>query len=704
VVIEHRIMAKVDRDTKVATYEPEDGRITEVPEFRVFRVRFRVENPDSTPVTISPLIQYHDQPSAAAAVVALPGVPVFGGAAPAPVWVTLAAGGPSEELKFYVASEASDHRVEAEEIDDTETRTHDAEDGPAAGEGLYAAAQGGPHEYSKGIHSKGENPAPSVTIGPDGWTEVEFSVRATVWSEYDATYELRLTDGGTAIEPSVTATVTMRSNPDATAAAMSPQGLYPLPAVPGVPYALVAAAAASPSAFMLKAAGAGGATGGSPHGDLSLVTDTCASCHRTHAAAGASLGTSTLPQSQLCFTCHNGLGAALVAGFAGSKPNVPATAEYYQHPSADAGIGHTNANFEEFKGVSNRHAECTDCHNPHAPTNTAKLSSIASTGLPWQVSGALSGASGVRVTNSAGSGAPMYGWLNTRPSMEEGSPAYPAPVGALAYEYELCFKCHAGYTTLPTRTVPSQQAFDKAIELNPLNPANVSFHPIEATGRNATVRMGLSLSQSSTLYPTLNLRKWTLSVGSTIRCAQCHGAPGQTPTGPNASPGIRLDTHASTNRGILRATYVDRTVNKDVEAFVVTDFSLCFMCHTPDPFGTDSKDPTGSNAATNFRLHGFHMMGIPGQGGPKTVTSIDDPTAGAGNAICAECHFRMHSTLSRYGVQNAYVGGVNFAPDVTNLAGTSFQRTTGSGTAGSPYQGSCTLRCHGEVHSSGFTY
>ncbi len=121
--------------------------------------------------------------------------------------------------KFYVATESRDWKKETKEIDEGDTRTRD-DDADAPAQGGRAAIDGGlkaaaGRSFSRGVHSMGDNPAPAITIPADGWTEVEFSVRATVFADFDTTYDLRLTDDGSAIQPSVVASMAIESNPDA---------------------------------------------------------------------------------------------------------------------------------------------------------------------------------------------------------------------------------------------------------------------------------------------------------------------------------------------------------------------------------------------------------------------------------------------------------------------------------------------------------
>jgi hypothetical protein len=270
----------------------------------------------------------------------------------------------------------------------------------------------------------------------------------------------------------------------------------------------------------------------------------------------------------------------------------------------------------------------------------------------------------------------------------------------MTLEYQLCFKCHSSYTTLRTATAgPSTQALDTALEFNP---RNASYHPVEAAGANGSDRMNTSLARPSAY------RLWALTVNDTVRCTQCHGDPADNPspvaTGIPATTGdVRLGLHASPYRGILRSYYRDRTLNVGTEPYLITDYSLCFLCHSEDPFGTGStdagenSDPTHPNRATNFRYHSKHMNDIAGEGS-SIEPGIDVPGAGQGNAICAECHFRLHSTATKVGDQGTYVGGVNFAPNVTGLTATSWQRGLVDPGTGA-YTGNCTLTCHGETHT-----
>ncbi|MHB1801123.1 MAG: hypothetical protein ACYCU5_05560 [Actinomycetes bacterium] len=339
------------------------------------------------------------------------------------------------------------------------------------------------------------------------------------------------------------------------------------------------------------------------------------------------------------------------------------TREYYRHDSLVT-TSHTRAALNEFGGVSNRHSECGDCHDAH----TANAMDSAQTTTGWTASGRLANISGVSVVNGAAGSAPAYVFLNGITNM-------------ITFEYQLCFKCHSKFTVLPSNTgfTPSKYLLDKGVELNP---NNASYHPVEAPGKNTTAKMAASLAGTSPY------KQWSFTTGSTIRCSNCHASSGRYNVATPPSAGADLPPHASQYRGILLQSYRDRVLKDSTEAYKDADFALCFTCHANSPFATE-----GSTAATNFSLHGLHVSGLGGEG--SGGTDIDTPGAGVGNAICAECHFRLHSTTYKAGTQS--IPGsrlVSFAPNVQPDGGTL------SWTPGATGHGSCTLTCHGYRHHS----
>jgi predicted CXXCH cytochrome family protein len=428
-----------------------------------------------------------------------------------------------------------------------------------------------------------------------------------------------------------------------------------------------AAIQASPATYALRGPLAAPGPYTTPHTDYTLTTDACASCHSSHTAPSGMLLREPTPQSTLCFTCHDGTGALSDVQSDWTSPSLPAndpsTDAWYSHPATDASsTAHVSDKEDEFGGVLDRHAACADCHQPHLADATKPVNSVGG----WTASGAIKGASGVSVVNGPAGSAPAY-TLNT----------------TSGFEYELCFKCHSGFTQLPAQDPahPSRWALDKGIELNP---ANVAYHPVEAPGKNQTNAMALSL-QGTSPY-----KLWNFETDETVRCLNCHGDSSVANPASPPTADARLDNHAGPNRGILIANYKDRALKPQGQLYAAQDFALCYVCHAEEPMVDDSGDVRYD---TNFNWHGFHLNAMAFDGtGP---TDIDTPGAGQGNATCSECHFRTHGTALATGGQAPAKGLVNFAPNVLDRNGTlRFVPATSS------TLGTCTLTCHGKPHDN----
>jgi predicted CXXCH cytochrome family protein len=510
-----------------------------------------------------------------------------------------------------------------------------------------------------GRRSSSANPLPPLVLRPRTSTEVELTVGLGAAAAPATSYELRLTDEG---RPLGEDALVVRTADDLDGA-LTPgqrQGSTTGASRPApVQYALTFQPALYRPAAATTAVGAAADV----HGPYSATPDQCATCHRTHTATGPNLLTKAAPQASLCFTCHDGTGAStdVRSEYDGVPADVLADRAYYRH-DALAPSSHTLARTEELRGVLDRHSECADCHNPHQ----AGAADATQTTQGWTASGRLAGVSGVAVTNGAAGDPPAYTFLD-------------GTATPLSFEYQLCLKCHSGYTVLPSNDgfSPSRYVLDKGVELNP---ANGSYHPVEAPGTNGTAKMQANLAGSSPY------KLWNLSVTSTVRCTQCHARDAVRSSAP--SGGGNLPAHTSTNRGILVAPYRDRVLSTAVQPYAAADFALCLTCHGEVSYATETA--TG----TNFFYHGKHLTRLAGMGAGGT--DIDVAGAGQGNAICAECHFRIHSPQSMLGTESLTGSRlVSFAPDVTGL---SSDRPRPAWAKIGPTTGSCALTCHGFPH------
>jgi predicted CXXCH cytochrome family protein len=329
----------------------------------------------------------------------------------------------------------------------------------------------------------------------------------------------------------------------------------------------------------------------------------CLNCHDPHGAADtAGLIPSLLVvrEESLCLACHNGSQAVKDVRSQFLKP--------FRHPISVSGRHQESENSPESFAASptnNRHSECEDCHNPHWARPD-----------PYPVSapnapGDLLGASRVRVTNGPAGSRPIYTWKG------------PEETVTFPFEYELCFKCHSSWTTLPAGKE------DLALSLNPANP---SYHPVEAAGRNRNIRAEAFAEG------------W--SADRLTYCSDCHGSDDPSIVGP----------HGSVYRYLLKKAYATTAFRQGMAR---TD--LCFDCHAYAAYADPSAD-TRTAAASRFnppasaRGHAYHV--------------------GSLGLSCYACHQSHGST--RYPA----LLGAGRSPGLTGFT------ATASG-------GTCTSTCHG---------
>ena len=710
---DHHVLARIEGSNFQANYLPVDQPVPDASPFQTFRVRFRLHNAGTVPITTTPRLEYRAEGGTYLVVSEKPtlGIPFHVDRE----WVpSLGLSGGTVESPLGADISASDLRMGTDS-------------------GLAV----------NGHHSMGANPDQPITLPSDSYTEEEFTVTLSMDARYLTGYQLRITNGGTPLTGTDVATIRVGGEPAVRLSPGQQRGVavagpkkkssaisvYPLLSASAIA-ANTASASVSPVsgvsavsavyrsnavAHPLVAAALSAATyAATIHGPYDMTSDQCATCHRAHVAKGPNLMVKG-SQSDLCFMCHDGSGAtanvqAEYHPLVARPANDSTTRDYYSH-DAEAPSNHTNSGLDEFAGVSNRHSACADCHNSHkarATPDSTQTADPAGKAAGWDASGRLAGVSGVSVLNGPAETAPTYTFLSgsTDAAVDEDRVTNANPINV---EYQLCFKCHSGFTKLlpPIAGKPSLDALDKGIELNPANP---SFHPIEAPGTNTTPKMDLNLAATSPF------KLWDFNSTSTIRCLNCH-ASGST-AGPNPPaaetvpppplplPGTALAPHASSNRGILLRNYQDRVLKSGIDtattkaAYSAGDFALCYVCHGEEPYVNATGDAASN--ATNFSLHGQHLTLLAGKG--TGGTDIDKPGDGQGNAICAECHFRIHSTTYTAKTKDAAgtdftqaIPGsrlVNFAPNV-QPNGVTLSWTPASTTA----PGSCTLTCHSHTHT-----
>ncbi len=270
----------------------------------------------------------------------------------------------------------------------------------------------------------------------------------------------------------------------------------------------------------------------------------CLNCHDPHGwkdAGGEIPGLALAREEALCLNCHDGSPAA---------SNIRADAQKaFRHPTTDlagrhGGPSESSPSDFAISPVNRRHAECEDCHNPHAARGDGPLPPPA----PAQSKRNL-GASRVSVLNGPAGSPPAYAFI-------PGADSLTAPVT----EYQLCFKCHSSWTVQPAGQT------DLARVLNPNNP---SYHPVEAPGANP----GIS--------PLAFVAGW--SPLAYTACGDCHGS----------DLGVR-GPHGSSYRYILRRPYTASAARR-----TMTSDELCFACHAYGVYA-DRSSPQAMRAASRF--------------------------------------------------------------------------------------------------------
>jgi hypothetical protein len=304
-----------------------------------------------------------------------------------------------------------------------------------------------------------------------------------------------------------------------------------------------------------------------------------------------------------CYACHDGSVAAnsIRAQFAKS----------YTHPvAATAGLHDPGESPSQLTG----HVECADCHNAHAAYN--------SPAIPPAVTGRLAAVPGVQSDGIT-------------------------PVAAARYEYEICFKCHAGSAPqlFLSGYAPIQRVvntFNTSVEFNTANP---SYMPVIDTGKNPDVP-SLKLPGADADTPPY------LGITAKIYCSDCHSDDGAT-RGP----------HGSQYAPLLRKRYETAVGTQESDQ----NYGLCYRCH--DRFSILS------DATFRRTIGGGHSGHLQ---------------AAAGRAIpCSVCHdphgvkdlpgTGSHSHLINFDVSMVKPAGGNPYPLFTD---------TGS------RSGACTLICH----------
>lgn len=381
-------------------------------------------------------------------------------------------------------------------------------------------------------------------------------------------------------------------------------------------------------------------------------------CHDTHTVQGARKllregtdDTVNTPkqggnpaQEETCYQCHDLAGGVnnILSTTNNQVPNIKSDFSLTRHmpittaEQAASSEQHaiTDKDFTESttqlgKGnLTNRHVECTDCHNPHrvkknfvfndtsgTPDSAGTHDHNAAGGHTNIASGVLSGTTGVE---------PSYGsttWGNTDAqityTLKKGvaGASTAAASGYVTREYQVCLKCHSNYAWSngsPPTTGPSlnaninglgiygkytNQAMEfhvPAADVGEASGSHSSGHPvISATGRFTATRGNMNATNFTA--------PWSTAVGSqTMYCTDCHGS--ETAMGTSEPTGTNpWGPHGSGKDFILKG-------NWDLDGAAVggnstaNNVSLCFRCHDYDAYSNGASN--AANFASGFASNG----------------------------------------------------------------------------------------------------
>ena len=456
----------------------------------------------------------------------------------------------------------------------------------------------------------------------------------------------------------------------------------------------------------------------------------CLNCHDTHTVQGARHllreGTDSLvsPKTggnaaleETCYTCHsadggvlNGQGNAsfevpdIKTDFTTGLTHMPITNIDQQtasetHTALDSDLFEDQANLN----LSNRHVECTDCHNPHRVLKNRLFNNTGGTqagthnhaaGHTNIASGVLRGTWGVQ---------PVYGSSNFDPTnfpisyivkSGDGGNGASTAVGSahVTREYQICLKCHSDYaygTNPPTLGDTGGNTLSGTNDVVEYTNQAIEFQaPLSHKGQVSTIDSGAAASYSTnnhrSWHPvidntgrtqairTTNPANWEAPWGATgdvgnqtMYCSDCHGSntASGTSTPSGGEDGNPWGPHGSINNFILKGDWSENTGTGRSN-------DLCFKCHDYNLYATRGEGTSGFGGSRDPNLHSYHADKIE-------------------NLQCSWCHVSVPHGWKNKGL---LVNLNDVGPEGGQPAGTQVRNNTTAGYTNGPYYNNALLK------------
>lgn len=420
--------------------------------------------------------------------------------------------------------------------------------------------------------------------------------------------------------------------------------------------------------------------GGNP-----ALEQTCYQCHVTAAASAVTVVTGGPPDiktdfttltkkmpltvgspevhdpSSMSTTIVNAVGFNLDCTTAGSR-----CGKDLIEPRVNLGVG----------ALANRHAECTDCHNPHrvirarnglpGALNSANTQDTRQNGASGGahdhrnatgythtnvISGVLRGSWGVEPTY----GSRSFHALPTGYDIKRGDPANGSATDAgqtyVTREYQICMKCHSDYGysdnnshSSLTGNRPLVGAAGTTSGTNGLTmytnqakefqaPASHASEPLSLGTDGGCVDANCNGNNHRSWHPVMSATGRTLAKRQitstspwrspwnntnadgvqTMYCTDCHGS------GTGSQTVIPTGTnpwgpHGSDNNFILKGTWTYQTGKSSIETDSASATGLCFKCHDYNVYAAGkTNDNQGCNGSGKPKRTGF-STGSSGRG------------------------------------------------------------------------------------------